>query len=214
MAEHNIFRRLNDFRCVFSIFWITFCHFHNSRGSDNGENSRKFVTNSTVFWSFRAVLQPLLQCERQKIVQKIIKNSRNTFTYVSFLAENQAKFFEKLGSVFNKIGPKRRKGHHVYADCENFFFKLTLMGLSKNCLTNYTLLSSYSKIHNSSLNCRSEEVPSTGQEHLVYLPRWQPCTRTVEKKRGISFLNIWTLEKRGSLFFDYRIWWTLPNRRP
>ena len=109
-------------------FWTTFLELHHSRGSENGENSRKFVTNSTVFWSFRAVLQPLLQCERQKIVQKIIKNSRNTFTYVSFLAENQAKFFETLGSVFNKIGPKRRKGHHVYADCENFFFQINING--------------------------------------------------------------------------------------
>ena len=41
-------------------FWTTFLELHHSRGSENGENSRKFVTNSTVFRPFWAFLQCLL----------------------------------------------------------------------------------------------------------------------------------------------------------
>ena len=40
---------LDVFFYFFVIFWITFCDLHNSRGSENAENSQKSVENSTVF---------------------------------------------------------------------------------------------------------------------------------------------------------------------
>ena len=144
-----------------------------------------------ILW-FLLTFWPMLWFGCTKSGSKIIKNTKVVWTSKNVIFDRKSAHLYLKSRRFLIKCAWNNENDITFMQIARHFSQMTINGSVENCLTKCTLMSSHSKIHDSIPNCRFEEVPSTGQGHLVYLPRWQPCTRTVER-----------YEKTGHFFFGH-----------